>query len=264
MPYTRRITGADAVIQTLKALGLPAPSSVADSQDTTALQMWQLASDAGRQLLVEHDWQVLSREQVITTVPGQAVYPLPGDLVRYIPDSSWNRTTRLPAYGSLREQEWQALKARNLGGTTFTMLFTIADDSIQFYESPSTVQEIYLPYISRGWVANSALSERSDFLNQNSDVVLYDPEMFKAMLKRDWLRAKGLDSNAADLVFQRLLETSKSDDTPTRSISLGGYAGYPYLSVLNIPDTGYGFWHAHTTHADHGGHLHRSGPHWGP
>jgi hypothetical protein len=240
MAFERHITGSKAVIDVLRAMGLPAPSSVADSQDSTALQMWQLASDAGRQLLTEHDWQVLSREMVITTVPGQSEYQLPDDLARFVPDSSWNRTTRLPAYGSLREQEWQALKARNLGGTTFTMLFTIADDKIQFYESPSTVQEIYLPYVSRGWVTNSARTDRQDYLAQNSDIILYEPEMFKCRLRRDWLRAKGLDSNAADMDYQRLLESAKGTDVPMRSISIGGFSGYPYLGILNIPDTGYG------------------------
>lgn len=239
--YSRNITGAEAVIQVMESMGLGAPSSVADSQNPTAKQMWRLASDLGMQLLDEGDegWQFLNREFVITT-SGAASYPLPEDFNEFVSDSQWNRTTRLPAIGSLREYEWQMLKARQLAGSTFTMLFRIENEQVTFYETSSDPQEIVLPYVGRGWV-RTALGAYRDNLTMNDDVILYDSQMFKAGLKLAWLAEKKFDTTRQQAVFDDLLKKATSKDVPGRTLTLDRRSGgYPYLGAINVPSTGYG------------------------
>jgi len=239
--FNRYLSGQQIVTEVMKGLGLTAPTSISDSTDPTAMQMWQLATDCGRQLLNRHDWEFLQKDFVITT-NGSATYTIPPDLNNFQDDASWNRTTRLPVFGALREYEWQALKARNLAGTTFVMLYRMVGDQLEFYETPTTPQEVHIPYTSCGWVqvGGPTSGTFSDTLGSNSDVIMYEPEMFKAFLKFKWLDAKGLDANRAEDTFNTLLSNAKSNDAPRRMISLGKNNGFPYLSVLNMPDSGYG------------------------
>lgn len=235
----RYITGADAVKDVLRGLGLPVPQSVSDSQDPTVRQMWQLATDAGQFLVKQHDWQMLEREHTVATQVGVSTYALPTDWDSYVSDAQWNRTTRLPALGSLKEFEWQALKARNLAGTTFTLLFRVEDDSLVFYETPSSEQTIVLPYKSRNWVRKADLT-RADVLAANDDTVLFDSMLFKLQLKLRWLSEKKFDTTIARVEFDQFLSSVTSKDTPARTLSMRGGGDYPYLGYLNIPDTRYG------------------------
>lgn len=237
--FTRRITGADAVRNCLRSLGINFTGSVSESADPNVVLMWFLATRAGQRLLDVFDWQVLDRDYTIVTVPGQSSYPLPTDFGKFKMDSSWNRTTRLPAIGSLTEQEWQMLKARNLGGTTFTMLYRISDDGVEFYDTPSSAQTIVMPYVSRGWVLQSD-TLLSDNLSEDADVALYDRQLFEARLRLEWDTEKRFDNTASTATYNELLSAAKAKDAPSRTLTLTRGARYPYLGAINMPDTGYG------------------------
>lgn len=236
----RNLSAGQTVIDVMKGMGLTPPASVASSQDSTAVQLWALASEEGQQLISQHDWQFLEAEMTINTSPGVPNYALPSDWDGFVPDSAWNRTTRLPAVGHLKEYEWQMLKARNLAGTTFTMLFRIENNEVLFYEAPSTVQQIVLPYVSRGWVLPAAGPPTRDTLMQDDDVVLYDSQLFKEALRLRWRVEKGFDVTRQQAVFDAALAAAKAKDSPGRTLSLSARGGYPYIGALNIPDTGYG------------------------
>lgn len=240
--FERTITGSQAVRDVMSIMGLTAPASVADSQNPTAKQLWILATQVGQQLLDEIDegWQFTSKEFTIVTSPGVPNYAIPDDWNGFIQDSQWNQTTRLPAIGSLREYEWQMLKARQLAGTTFTMLFRVQNGEVVFYEAPSTVQTIVLPYVTRGWV-QTAMGVSRDNLQANDDIILYDPQLFKAGLKLAWMAEKKFDTTRQQAIYDDLLDKARGKDTPGRTLSIDRRAGgFPYLGVLNIPDTGYG------------------------
>lgn len=239
--FTRRITGSEAVISVMKSIGLQPPVLVVGSTNKTANQMWELATDVGQQLCDIHDWQWLSQDHLITTVPGQALYPLPTGFDGYVTDAQWNRTTRLPIIGSLTEQEWQMLKARELAGTTFTMLFRVVNDMVELFDTPSTVQTLALPYRSRAWVLGAG-DVPKDNLTENDDEVMFDPQLFKLALKVAWYTAKEFDTTAMQGAMLRLIAAAKAKDAPSRTLSLG-YGGSlmePLLGYVNIPDGGYG------------------------
>lgn len=238
----RLSTGADLVIQLMKSMAMTAPTDIAGSTDKRTVQFWQLATDVGQRLTkIPYKWQILTSEFTITTVVGVDTYDLPTDFDGFVQDSSWNRTTRLPVLGSLQQFEWQMLKARLLAGTTFTALFRVADDKVQFYQPPTSVQTIVLPYTSRGWVRDGVDPLiRKDNLETNDDIVLFDPQLFKAALKLAWYESKQFDTTKVERQYQQALSAAQGTDSPSRTLSIGRAADYPYLGVMNIPDTGYG------------------------
>lgn len=235
----RRITGSEAVTSVMKSLGLTPPPSIAGSADKTANQMWELATDVGQQLCNVHAWQWLNRDHTITAVPAQTLYDLPAAFDGYVSDASWNFTTRLPMLGSLSDSEWQMLQARQLAGTTFTLMFRVVNDKLELYSPPDTVQTLVLPYQSRGWVV-SAGGALKDNLSENDDTIMFDPQLFKTALKLAWFSAKEFDTTKLEMAVNRLISAAKAKDAPGRTLSLGTGSGYPYLGLINIPDGGYG------------------------
>jgi len=238
--FTSTITGLEAVTAVLETLGLVSPTVAASSQDRIVKQMWRLATEVGEQLIAEYEWQRLLREHTIVTVPGTQTYPLPADWDSYLVDSQWNRTTRIPAIGALTQQEWQTIKARNLGGTTFAMMFIVRGGFVEFAFAGSTAQTVVLPYRSRGWVLAADNITLRDNLQQDTDTVLLDPVLFKVALKLAWQSAKGFDITGTVLEYNRVYSNAVSADAPARSLSLRQGAGGVLLNRLNVPDTGFG------------------------
>lgn len=238
----RRSTGYQLVTQLMKSMGMSPPTTVAGSTDKQAVQFWQLATDVGQKLAQgPYKWQRLTKEFTITTIIGTASYALPSDFDGFIPDSEWNRTTRLPVIGGLEEFEWQMLKARLTAGTTFTNLFRLDSDNVVFYDTPTAIQTIVMPYTSRGWVENSAaLGTFQDNLILDADIVQYDPQLFKAALKLAFYTEKQFDTTKVRQAYKEALSAAMSNDSPGRTLSLSRGSDYPYLGVLNLPDTGYG------------------------
>ena len=238
--FARRITLLTAVADVMGELGLSVPGSVAANTEKTVLQFFRLTKKVGQQLAMgDFKWQILNAEFTITTVIGTPNYALPTDFDGFISDSSWNRTTRLPVIGALKEHEWQMLEARLLAGTTFTMLYIIENDFVVFYNTPTAAQTIVMPYTSRGW-CKSATGDRQDELRADADVILFDPQLFKTGLRLAWYEAKQFDTTKFEKEYRRVLAAAKANDVPGRTLSLAGRSEYPYLGSINVPDTGYG------------------------
>jgi hypothetical protein len=238
--FARRETALVAITNAMGELGLEEPEFVVNNPDKTTAQFLKIANRVGKQLVGgEYKWQILSRELTITTVVSQANYALPEDFNGFEPDASWNRSTRLPVIGSLSEQEWQMLQARLLAGSTFTMLYRLEDDEIVFYEAPNSVQTIVMPYTSRGWVENVG-GDRQDQILADTDIILFDPQLFNAALRKGWYEAKQFNTAKIEKEYKRVEASAKANDSPGRTLSLRKGSGFPFLGPINVPDTNFG------------------------
>jgi len=226
----------------MKGMSMTVPTTIAGDTDKRTQQWWQLATEVGQKLAMgQHKWQILSRDHTIVTTIGVDIYVLPTDFDGYVADSSWNRSKRLPVIGSIAEFEWQMLKARLLSGTSFTALFKVQNDKVVFYNVPTAVETIVLPYTSRGWVRDATDANLyKDNLEVDNDIVLYDPQLFKTALKLAWYEAKQFDTTKLLREYARVEAAAKANDVPGRTLSIAKGSDYPYLGVLNLPDTGYG------------------------
>lgn len=235
----RFITLGEAVKQVMSAIGLSPPTAVIGGNNATANQLVALANDLGNELLTKHDWQQFIRDMTITTEVGEPNYALPADFCSFYADAQWNFTTRLPALGDLSQAEWNMLKARNLGGTTIASMFNIQDGFVTLFYVPQSAQVLKFPYKSSNWVqkADASYANKAE---ADDDTILYDPALFKIALRREFFIAKGLDNPRVEVKYQQLLNEAKGKDTPGRTLSLRNRPEYPYIGVLNLPDTGYG------------------------
>lgn len=238
----RQITGYTICKRVLSAIGLPVPASIAGSTDQMSVQMWSLLTELGQELLNAHQWQFKTKTFTLTTIPGVTVYDLPVDFVRFIDDTAWNRTARLPLVGPMTEQQWALLVARQLGGTTFQLQYRINNNQVELYYSPSDPNTLAMTYVSRGWVRDSTDTTMfKDTMEQDADICLYDPRLIVAMLRFRFRRAKGFNTTDLEQEYNTALEDAKNADSPGLTLDLS-YNGNNdgYLGYKNMPDTGYG------------------------
>jgi len=219
------------------------PVAIAGSRDVILYQSWALLQHAGDMLLKEgmNQWQQHVRVWSLSVQDPITEYDLPVDLEYFLNDSGWNNTSAIPI-GPVSPQSWRALKARNLGGSTITLQYIIANDKIKFYYAPSDPQAVEIDYQSRSWVQDvtTAPPTYRDHIQADDDVVLYDPSLIINALKFWYRDAKGFDTTSVKDAYDEALANALGANRPVASYSIGRSGGMPYLGVNNLPDTGYG------------------------
>lgn len=238
--FNRRITVNEVIRRALGTMGLVKPANVSDATDATTRQMLDLLTECGQELIGEYDWQDLVKTHTFTTT-SELLYDLPTDWERFIDDTGWNNTGRIPLLGPMNPQQWRMLQARQLGGTTLRLQYIIREDKFNLYFVPNPAQEIAIDYISRGWVIDGTDSSvRRDYPLNSSDIVVYSPRVIVPLLKWKWRDAKGFDTTSAKKEYEDALKVAKYSDKPHTALPLSGRSQFPYLGYINMPDTGLG------------------------
>ena len=148
----RYLTVGQLINQVSVNLGLPVVADPVASNDNVSKQMVGLLTEAGRDIVLKHEWPQLVAEEVVTTVAGQVDYTLPSDFLHVIAQSGWNRTTRFPLGGPLSVQEWQYLKAAVVG-VTFNVLFRMTPTTMRLFPTPPVGFTLAYEYQSRSWLS---------------------------------------------------------------------------------------------------------------
>ncbi len=240
--YNPRISGYDCVKRVLRVVGLPVPVSAAGATDAVTVQIWQMLTELGQELMELFDWQLRTKTLVITTDPLVTTYALPSDFVRFVDSTDWNMTARIPLIGPMTAQQWALLKARQLGGTTLRLQYRINNNKLELYYSPSAANVLNLQYVSRGWVQDASDPLKfKDTLEADGDIMMFEPRLMVAMLRYRWRQAKGFETSALEREFKQALEQAKNDDVPGSDLALSSASNqFPLLGYMNMPDTGYG------------------------
>ena len=249
MAFARRMLAGDICKEALGLQGLPVPTAIAaNTNDVTSRQIWTVLRSQGRRLVKPtrtHRWQALTREWQLATVPGQTRYDFPADFDSLHDLTAWNKDSRLPMLGPASSPQWQSVKVRDLGGTTFSITYRTVEDQLEIDFSPSVSQTLTLVYNSRAWVklASSAPGAPvyADAPEGDGDIVMLDPEMMVAAVQYGFMSAKGFDTTHIAAMVDRLIESAINADTDAPVLSAAHSAEHPLLSAeFNVPDTGYG------------------------
>lgn len=234
---TRKETAYNICKRVLGSSGLPIPAAIVGSTDALAVQLLGLFNEGGQELLAK-PWKFLDRTFQLDTVPGTLEYDLPSDWDRWIDDTDWNSTSRLPLV-FVNPQQWAYLKATTLGSTTFQLQYKMEAGKLKFYQVPSAPQTLQIAYRSRGWVAKAIGGDYADNIQDNGDVVQYPSQLAVAMLKFKLREAKGYDTVTAKDAFDAALDAALNADTIAGEISMSR-GGTAFLGSHNLPETGYG------------------------
>jgi hypothetical protein len=242
----RYISAQDIINRSAVECGLTPVSDVFASTDPAFVQLRNLITTCGQDLVEAYDWEVLRREHSITTVGATDTgeYALPTDFGRMIDQTGWERTNRLPVTGPMSPQQWAYLKGRNLVNSTIYISFRIMEDTYNVYPDDPVPDalDINFEYISRNWVIPiSAPSTYEDTVQANGDIILFKPSMVVQYLRYKFLDAKGFDTQSAVGAFSKAFLQASGGNKGAPVLNAGrGLSGIPLLDYRNIPITNYG------------------------
>lgn len=235
-------TVANVVSEAAIELGLGSVSDVYGSTDSNVLQLRTLVKRVGRELAREWPWSHLRKEHTFSTVGGTSTYALPADFGAMLDQTGWNRTGSTPLVGPTSAQEWAYLKGRTTL-STLNLVFRPWQGQIQFAAGTSTpdAQSVAFEYTSSYWVVPQGETVPTlDAPTANSDTLWLDSELLIAAIRTRFLRAKGLDSSAAQQDFETALAKAQGQDSPAPILRLGGGHRHELLDGCNVPETGFG------------------------
>jgi hypothetical protein len=239
-------TAANIINDAAVEIGLNPVADPFAAYDGNFIQLARLLRSCGRELVQSRDWTYLRKEHAFTTVQGTSAYDLPSDFLRMYDQSGWNRTNRLPLGGPLSPQEWQYLKAR-LVGVVFTVLFRPMNRQIHLYPDVNTPggYAIAFEYGSSYWVSSPAAPTvlSSDKPTENDSIIWFDPLLMVRALKLAFLKAKGLDTTAAEQDYAITLNAAMGMDAPSKVLNLNRTSMDPSSVMIggqSVPITGFG------------------------
>lgn len=233
----------DVIKDVMGQLGLTVPqAAVASPEDETAQQLVSLLTWSGRRLTKPtgtNRWSSLKRTWTLPTVVGVTLYDLPDDWDAFIDITGWNTTSRLPMLGPATDPQWSTLKARNLGASTISVIYRVRNRQFEIYNSYSSPQSLMIDYSSRNWVLHPNATY-GDGITDDGDEICYDNELITSKLKLAFLQAKGFDTTVAQTEYNEIEEQALNADIDAPILNVGRPMGYPLISNVNVPDTGYG------------------------
>lgn len=228
------------VQQVCGELTLPTPQAVVSNLDTNVQQLASFVRATCDDLIQEHDWQFLTKRYSFPTVANQQAYSWPTDLKRWVSTSFYDVNNRWQMSGPLTATEWEQLLVSNLSTSPFQR-YRVMGGSLQLYPVPTSNAFTFVyEYVSNSYVLTNGGVQVQDF-TQDSDVCMFDHRLVIYGVKLKFLAAKGLDTTAALVDYQRALSAETGAETPGRRLTLDGAGqGVALLSSLNVPDTGFG------------------------
>lgn len=212
------------------------------SQDINLVQLCRLLKSLGQDLVRDYQWTTLQRQHSLTTVANQDAYQLPNDYQRFVDQTGWNRTQRMPLLGPLSAQGWQLLQVLTSAGVV-DLMYRIVGGQMVLYPSANAGDTITYEYITRHWVSPEGETEpTSEEPTSGAQVLWFDRRLLVCGVKLRWLRAKGFDSTAAQDDYDKALARAQGGDgaAPVLSLNRRPCAANRMLDCANVPDTGFG------------------------
>lgn len=217
------------VVQQFSArTGLPIPPTVLDSGDNQVLQLAALANELIEDLCDRWTWQLFTREALFTTVAGAnqgAISTLaPQGFLRILQETIFNRTLRLPIFGPMWAQDWQAQKALPATGPLYR--YRVLGNQLLFMPDAAPGHTCVFEYASNLAIAGTDGTLRAAFA-EDSDTFLLSEPLLVAGLRWKWKAEKGLSYAEDFRRYETLVSNLVARDGSKPRLSLNaGVAEY--------------------------------------
>lgn len=193
-------TVLDIITEVCLNVGYPVPTTIFSAEDMTYQQMGQCFNDAGRDLLIVHNWPRIVRTHTVSVVSdysGQKEkgFALPSDFYCFQNDTFWNNDTQWPLRGPATPAQWRTLMVRNYI-SQFSLVWRNKENMFYIMSPPDAAQDISFEYQSNSWVTDS-LGNPLTVAVSETDIPLLDPYVLKQFTRAKWLESKGFKSDAA-------------------------------------------------------------------
>jgi hypothetical protein len=201
---------------------LNVPTTVIGTTDTRVRQIRALLEEIGNDMASRGSWQGITFEASLTSAATEsqgAIATIASNGFRYIKNQTiWDRTNKLPIWGPVDAQEWQARKALAPTGPRYQ--FRIRGGLLMINPVPVAGYSWYFEYVSQNWILGANGSTYKQYFTLDTDTILLPETVLLMGLRWKWLAEKGLDYGEAF----RMYETQIKD-------ALGRDGGKPVLHM---------------------------------
>ena len=178
----------------LSRTGLPASNSFVGNPNGQLSQIVSLCNEVCEEITSRGVWQALQQESVFTTVNGENQGALatlaPNGFLYILNQTIYNRTLRLPIYGPMTPEQWQALKALPTTGPFYK--YRIRDGNVLFNPLGIAGQVCAFEYASNASVLSSVSGLNTTWFTNDQDQFLLDSSLMMAGLRWKWKYEQGL------------------------------------------------------------------------
>jgi hypothetical protein len=246
---SRYITANEIINRAAVECGLAPVTDVFSSADPSFRQLRMLLTSCGQTLIQDFPWQGLIRKfELVTSDLDDGVYDLPADFSYMIDQTGWQQggPSVWPLMGPASPQIWSYLEASQIYSKTLFVWFRLQDGKFNVFpnDPPPDGVPIVFQYISRAWVigdGDAGPESEKDYVDNNSDIIRFEPILIVSYLKLKFMQAKGFDTQSVQADFDRALDSWKGKDQSAPILNTGGRPFGPrYLDYMNVPETGYG------------------------
>jgi hypothetical protein len=164
---------------------------------------------------------------------GQTIYDLPSDWDRQTDRTHYDKSKRWEMLGPETPQQWQFLKSSYIS-TGPRMRYRIMGGYFQIWPVVSTNEYLGFEYISNKWALTGSTPQAS--FTADTDTCIYPDRLMTLGLKKKFLEAKGLSTEAVDRDYQRQLSIAKSNDAGSQTLSMAPKMSSVLIGFENIPD----------------------------
>ena len=206
-----------------KEIGVPSPTSVVGTSDTTNVQLLAAANRVGKDLVTGYDWEVLIKEEEHTTLAAEsqgAMTTIATDFMRISNDTMWNRTTDRKYYGPLNNSQWQRLKASVSSG--ITNYFRIRGGNLLVNPAPPSGEKIFFEYIGKNWVITAGSSANAVAYAADANTTVLDEDLITLGVIWRFLKQKGLPYDNQFQEYRLKLSEKQSKDGAKQIIRMAG------------------------------------------
>jgi len=204
-------------------IGVPSPSTVVGSTDTTNIQLLAAANREGKNLVAGYDWQTLIKEEAHTTLAAESqgdMSTIATDFLRFSNDTMWNRTTDRKYYGPLNNAQWQRLKASVSSG--ITNYFRIRGNALLFHPAPPAGESVFFEYIGKNWAITSGSTANATSFAADANTTVLDEDLITLGVIWRFLKQKGLPYDNQFQEYRLKLSEKQSKDGAKQIIRMAG------------------------------------------
>ena len=204
-------------------IGVPSPSTVVGSTDTTNIQLLAAANREGKNLVAGYDWQTLIKEEAHTTLAAESqgdMSTIATDFLRFSNDTMWNRTTDRKYYGPLNNAQWQRLKASVSSG--ITNYFRIRGNALLFHPAPPAGESVFFEYIGKNWAITSGATANATSFAADANTTVLDEDLITLGVIWRFLKQKGLPYDNQFQEYRLKLSEKQSKDGAKQIIRMAG------------------------------------------
>ena len=165
-------------------------------------------------------------------------YAMPSDYDRQIDRTHWDKTKHWEMLGPETAQQWEWLISGYIA-TGPRIRYRIFGDYFQIWPFTASSDTLGFEYIGNGWAFSSSGTAQTSMV-ADTDYCMFPNRLMVNGLKLRYFDAKGFDSTALQLAYQRELNIAKGNDSGSQTLSFAPKISGILITPANVPDSGYG------------------------